>query len=64
MNKSIFLQMISIALPVSLQALICNSLTMIDQMMIGQLGEQSVASVALGGKLFFVLTLLWVDLQL
>ena len=56
MNKSIFLQMISIALPVSLQALICNSLTMIDQMMIGQLGEQSVASVALGGKLFFVLT--------
>lgn len=40
----------SIALPVTLQSLLQSSFSMIDQVMIGQLGEASIAGIGLGGK--------------
>lgn len=40
----------SIALPVTLQSLLQSSFGMIDQVMIGQLGEVSIAGIGLGGK--------------
>lgn len=39
-----------IALPVTLQSLLQSSFSMIDQVMIGQLGSDSIAGIGLGGK--------------
>lgn len=48
-------QLLSIALPISVQSLIQSFLGMIDQVMIGQLGENVVAAVSLGGRPGFIL---------
>lgn len=50
-----FKTLLSIALPISIQSLIQSSLGMIDQIMIGQLGENAVASVNLGTRLMFIM---------
>ena len=42
--------LVSIALPVTLQSLLQSSFSMIDQIMIGQLGSDSIAGIGLGGK--------------
>lgn len=55
-NKKLYREIIAIAVPVTLQTLIGNSLGMIDQMMIGQLGETCIAAVALACKPFFILS--------
>lgn len=41
---------IAIALPVTLQSMIKASFSIIDQVMIGQLGSESIAGIGLGGK--------------
>jgi putative MATE family efflux protein len=43
-----------IAVPISLQSLIASSLSIIDQMMIGSLGEATVAGVGVGSRLPFI----------
>jgi len=43
-----------IALPITLQQAIMASVNMVDVMMIGQLGEVSIASVGLGNQVYFV----------
>ncbi len=43
-------ELIGIALPVTLQSLLQSSFGMIDQIMIGQLGSESIAGIGLGGK--------------
>lgn len=53
MNKSksgFGVDMLSIALPVTLQSLLQSSFGMVDQIMIGQLGSESIAGIGLGGK--------------
>lgn len=40
----------SIALPVTIQSLLQSSFSMIDQVMIGQMGEVGIAGIGLGGK--------------
>lgn len=42
--------LVSIALPVTLQSLLQSSFGMVDQIMIGQLGSESIAGIGLGGK--------------
>ena len=42
--------LISIALPVTLQSLLQSSFSVIDQVMIGQMGSESIAGIGLGGK--------------
>lgn len=42
--------LLQIALPVTLQSLLQSSFNMIDQVMIGQLGSDSIAGIGLGGK--------------
>lgn len=42
--------LVSIALPVTLQSLLQSSFSVIDQVMIGQLGSGSIAGIGLGGK--------------
>ena len=45
-----------IALPVALQSMLQSSFSMIDQIMVGQLGEKSIAAVEIAGKPSFIYT--------
>lgn len=59
MTDRIFLSKAArIALPVALQGMLNTIVNMIDTMMIGSLGETSIAAVGLANKVFFVMTLL------
>jgi putative MATE family efflux protein len=49
--------MLSLAIPVAFQQLITASLNMIDVLMVGQLGETSVAALGLANQIFFLLIL-------
>jgi len=52
-NKSLrdwLKQILWIALPISIQSLFQSSFSVIDQMMVGSLGESSIASIGLGGR--------------
>lgn len=49
--------MLSIALPVAFQQLITAGLNMVDVLMVGQLGETSVAALGLANQIFFLLIL-------
>lgn len=51
--------MLSIALPVVFQGLLTNSLSFVDTLMIGQLGEQAIAAVGLANQMFFLISLLF-----
>lgn len=57
-DKAFMRKTVSIALPVTVQALLNNVLNMIDTLMIGQLGESTIAAVGLANKVFFVFSLL------
>ncbi len=57
-DKDFFKKMMVIAIPVALQNLISSSLNMVDTVMIGQLGEESINAVGLANQFFFVLVLL------
>lgn len=43
-------EFVKIALPVALQGLLHSSFSMVDQIMVGQLGEVSIAGIGLAGK--------------
>lgn len=43
-------ELFGIALPVTLQSMLQSSFSMVDQIMIGQLGSESIAGIGLGGK--------------
>ena len=58
LRDRVFLRsMLAIALPVAFQQLITASLNMIDVLMVGQLGETSVAALGLSNQIFFLLIL-------
>jgi putative MATE family efflux protein len=58
LRDRVFLRsMLAIALPVAFQQLITASLNMIDVLMVGQLGETSVAALGLANQIFFLLIL-------
>lgn len=56
MDKSFFNKSMKIAVPVALQAMLQSSFSMIDQVMVGQLGKTQIAAVEIGGKPGFVFT--------
>lgn len=56
-NREYFAVLIRIALPIALQNLLMSSLNMVSMLFIGQLGEVSVAAVALSNQGFFLLQL-------
>ncbi len=56
MENSFKKSVIKIALPVTLQSLLQSSFSVVDQMMIGQLGENSIAGIGLGGKFASIYT--------
>jgi putative MATE family efflux protein len=56
-DKVFFRAMLALAVPVAFQQLITASLNMIDVLMVGQLGEASVAALGLANQIFFLLIL-------
>lgn len=56
-DRDFFRSMLAIAVPVALQQLITASLNMMDVLMVGQLGETSVAALGLANQIFFLLIL-------
>lgn len=57
-QKSFYITMFSIALPITLQNFIGTSLNLVDTVMVGKLGESAIASVNIANQVFFLLTLL------
>jgi putative MATE family efflux protein len=57
-DRTFLREMLTIALPISFQQLINASLNMIDVIMVGQLGETSIAALGLSNQVFFVFILL------
>lgn len=58
-RRAFYTKMVGIALPVVFQGLLNNSLSFVDTLMIGQLGESSIAAVALANQMFFLISLLY-----
>ena len=57
-DRTFLREMLTIAVPISFQQLINASLNMIDVIMVGQLGEASIAALGLSNQVFFVFILL------
>ena len=58
-EKNTFLKSVcNIAIPVMLQCMLQSSFSMIDQIMIGQLGSESIAAIGLAGKFFSIFSVL------
>ncbi len=57
-DKKFLRKTIAIGIPIAIQALLNTTLNLVDNMMIGSLGESSIAAVGLANKVFFVFTLL------
>ena len=53
-KQSFFQSVIRIAIPVALQSMLQSSFSMIDQVMVGQLGSTSIAAVGIAGKFAFL----------
>lgn len=59
LGDRIFLQKaVRIALPVAMQGMLNTIVNLVDTMMIGTLGETTIAAVGLANKVFFVFSLL------
>ena len=55
MSDKRFLQdVLRISIPVALQSMLQSSFSMVDQIMVGQLGDKSVAAVEIAGKPSFI----------
>jgi putative MATE family efflux protein len=57
-DRHFYKQMIRLALPVTLQNLVVSSLNLVDNIMIGGLGEAAIAGVGLANQYYFLLNLL------
>ena len=51
-------QLVHLALPIALQSLVTSSLNMVALILIGQLGEESVAAVGLANQIWFLMNLM------
>lgn len=57
-SKALYKNMVRVALPISVQGLIMSSLTLVDNLMVGSLGEAELSAVGVAGNVFFVFFLL------
>lgn len=53
-NSSLYKTLTKVALPIAFQSLIASSLNLVDNLMVGSLGEVELAAVGLSSQLFFV----------
>lgn len=56
-DREYFSLLFKTALPIAAQSLLMSSLNMVNALMVGQLGETSIAVIHLTGQVFFLLTL-------
>lgn len=56
MKKRFRKMVFAIAIPVTLQSMLQSSFSIVDQLMIGQLGSSSIAAVGLGGNISLIFT--------
>lgn len=56
-DKKFFLTILTLVIPITLQNLISSSLNMVDNVMIGKLGENEIAAVGLVNQYFFIFML-------
>ncbi len=56
-DKKFFITILTLVIPITLQNLISSSLNMVDNLMIGKLGENAIAAVGLVNQYFFVFML-------
>lgn len=54
LHSAFLKRVLQVAIPVSLQTLLQSSLNMVDQIMVGQLGEEVIAGVGLGSRPVFI----------
>ncbi len=57
-DKLFFISLFSLAIPVAVQNVIGLSVTLMDNFMLGQLGDVALAAASLGGQPFFILMIL------
>ncbi len=57
-DREFFSQLFKLALPIVAQQFIMSSLNMVNSIMVGQLGETSVAAVGLSNQIYFLFSLL------
>ena len=57
-NPNFYSELFKIAIPIVLQGFISTALTFVDVLMIGQLGETSIASVGLGNQFTLIFLML------
>jgi Na+-driven multidrug efflux pump len=57
-DKKFYKTLIAVALPLVLQQLITSSVQLVDNVMVGRLGEQAISSVAIVNQLYFVVILI------
>lgn len=58
-DKYFLSKTLKIMIPIAMQNLIFSSLNMVDTLMIGQLGQNTIAGVALANQFFFILSLIY-----
>ncbi len=56
-DRGFFRDMLHIAVPIAFQQLVSAGLNMVDVLMVGRLGENSIAALGLANQLFFLLIL-------
>jgi len=57
-NKEFYKMLFTISIPIVIQNLISSSLNLVDNVMIGQLGETFIAATGLANQIFFIMTLI------
>ena len=54
-NKNVIYRNLAVvAVPIALQSLIASSLNLIDNLMVGMLGEEELAAVGVGMQIYFI----------
>ncbi|MGL4109837.1 MATE family efflux transporter [Clostridium sp. LP20] len=56
-DKKFLKSILTLALPITLQSFITSSLNLVDNVMVGRLGEEAIAAVGLANQYFFIFTL-------
>lgn len=57
-DKQFYKNFFILALPMAFQSMLTTSVNLIDNIMIGQLGDVSIAAVGLANKIFFIYSLM------
>ncbi|WP_319416271.1 MATE family efflux transporter [Marispirochaeta aestuarii] len=57
-DRKFLASLVSLALPIAAQSFLLSSVNLIDNFMIGRLGESSIAAVALGNQVYFLVMML------